>query len=566
MDPRLAVIGHEGNSDTRIANRYNARRTAVLTQRLQKDFMRVKPAAVARIAVFLTAVLVAGAVAADSGSGLSSEPDVKQLQAALMAHRTTVAAVAQHYLQRINAIDVHGPALHSIIQVNPDTAALAAQLDAGSGKDGILFGVPVVLKDNIETADRMLTTAGSLALVPSKPRQDAFIVRRLRASGALLLAKTNLSEWANFRSNRSTSGWSGRGGLTRNPYDTTRNACGSSSGSGVAAAADLTVLAVGTETDGSVVCPASFNGLVGIKPTVGLVSRSGIIPISAKQDTAGPMARSVADAAALLTVLAGYDPDDPATAPLKSAPPPDYRKFLDAGALKGKRIGVVRKLAGFDDEVDVVFNQALKVLQAQGAIIVDPVVLPNADKLSADELTALLYEFKDGLNRNLAARTGTSPHSLAEVIAWNKAHAAQEMSWFGQDILLDAQAKGPLTDAAYTQARERAQRLAGREGIDVALAHDHLDVLVAPTGGPTFVSDLINGDHILGGGIIAPPAIAGYPHITVPMGAVHGLPVGLSVVGTAFSEPKLIGIAYAYEQASHARRPPHLPADLKAPN
>jgi len=528
--------------------------------------MRLNRATVARATVALTAVLVASAVAADSGPGLPAEPDVRQLQEALKTHRTTVTAVARHYLQRINALDVHGPALRSIIQVNPDAAALAAQLDAGSARAGVLFGVPVVLKDNIETADRMLTTAGSLALVGSRPRQDAFIVRKLRASGALLLAKTNLSEWANFRSNRSTSGWSGRGGLTRNPYDTTRNACGSSSGSGVAVAADLTVVAVGTETDGSVVCPSSYNGLVGIKPTVGLVSRSGIIPISAKQDTAGPMARSVADAAALLTVLAGYDPDDPATAPLKTAPPPDYRKFLDSGALQGKRIGVVRKFAGFDDEVDLVFNQALQVLQAQGAIIVDPVELPNTDKLAADEKTALLYEFKDGLNRNLAARIGTSPRSLAEVIAWDKAHAAQEMPWFGQDVLVDAQARGPLTDAAYVQARDRAQRLAGREGIDAALAHDHLDALVAPTVGPAHLSDLIDGDHVLGGDIVAPPAIAGYPHITVPMGAVHGLPVGLSFVGTAFSEPKLIGIAYAYEQASHARRPPHLPAVVRAPN
>jgi amidase len=528
--------------------------------------MRLNRATVARATVALTAVLIASAVAADSGPGLPAEPDVGQLQEALKAHRTTVTAVAQHYLQRINALDVHGPALRSIIQVNPDAAALAAHLDAGSARAGVLFGVPVVLKDNIETADRMLTTAGSLALVGSRPRQDAFIVRKLRASGALILAKTNLSEWANFRSSRSTSGWSGRGGLTRNPYDPTRNACGSSSGSGVAVAADLTVVAVGTETDGSVVCPSSFNGLVGIKPTVGLVSRSGIIPISAKQDTAGPMARSVADAAALLTVLAGYDPDDPATAPLKTAPPPDYRKFLDSGALKGKRIGVVRKFAGFDDEVDVVFNQALQVLRAQGAIIVDPVELPNTDKLAADEKTALLYEFKDGLNRNLAARIGTSPRSLAEVIAWNTAHAAQEMPWFGQDVLVDAQARGPLTDAAYVQARERAQRLAGREGIDAALAHDHLDALVAPTAGPAHVSDLIDGDHVLGGDITAPPAIAGYPHLTVPMGAVHGLPVGLSFVGTAFSEPKLIGIAYAYEQASHARRPPHLPEVVKAPN
>jgi amidase len=397
--------------------------------------------------------------------------------------------------------------------------------------------------------------------VDSKPRQDAFIVRRLRATGALILAKTNLSEWANFRSSRATSGWSGRGGLTRNPYDTTRNACGSSSGSAVAVAADLAVLAVGTETDGSIVCPSSFNGLVGIKPTLGLVSRSGIIPISANQDTAGPMARSVADVAALLTVIAGYDPDDPATAPLKNAPPPDYRRFLDAKALQGKRIGVVRKLAGFDDEVDAVFDQALDVLRAQGAIIVDPVELPNAEQLSADEHTAMLYEFKDGLNRNLAARVGTSPHSLAELIQWNKAHAAQEMPWFPQDLLVEAQAKGTLKEPEYLQARERAHRHAGREGIDAALAHDHLDALIAPTVGPAFVTDLIDGDHPLGGDISSPPAIAGYPHITVPMGQVHGLPVGLSFVASAFSEPKLIGIAYAYEQASHARRPPpHRPS------
>jgi amidase len=525
---------------------------------MQKESMRRTEGKII-VAVILTALAVTGAVAADSAAGLPAEPDVAQLQAALVAHRTTVSAVEQHYVQRINDIDVHGPSLHSIIQVNPDAAAAAAQLDAGSVRDGILFGVPVVLKDNIETADGMLTTAGSLALVASKPRQDAFIVRKLRASGALLLGKTNLSEWANFRSARSTSGWSGRGGLTRNPYDPTRNACGSSSGSGVAIAADLAVVAVGTETDGSIVCPSSFNGLVGIKPTLGLVSRAGIIPISPRQDTAGPMARSVADAAALLTVIAGYDPDDAATAPLKNAPVLDYRKFLDAGALKGKRIGVVRKLAGFHDADDAVFARALKVLQAQGAILVDPVELPNLDKLSDDELTALLYEFKDSLNRNLAARVGNSPHSMAELIAWNTAHAAQEMSWFGQDRLVASQAKGPLTDAAYIKARETAHRLAA-EGIDGALKHDQLDALVAPSYGPAHVSDLINGDHVLGGEVSSPPAIAGYPHITVPMGQVHGLPVGLSFVGTAFSEPKLIAIAYAYEQHSHARRAPHLSA------
>jgi amidase len=521
--------------------------------------MRCIPAAAAQAAVALTTLLLATAVAADLGSGLPAEPDIRQVQAALMTHRTTVAAVTRHYLQRIQTLDRHGPALHSIIQINPDATALAAQLDTGSAPRGLLFGVPVVLKDNIATADRMLTTAGSLALVGSRPRQDAFIVRRLRASGALLLAKSNLSEWANFRSSRSTSGWSGRGGLTRNPYDTTRNPCGSSSGSGAAVAADLAVVAVGTETDGSIVCPASFNGLVGIKPTIGWVSRAGIIPISARQDTAGPMARTVADAATLLTVLAGYDPDDPATAPLKTAPPPDFRTFLDAHALAGKRIGVVRSFAGFNDQVDAVFQAALQVLRAQGAILEDPVTLPHAAQLADDEHTALLYEFKDGLNSNLAARLGPGPHSLAELIAWNSAHAAQEMPWFGQELLIQAQATGPLTEPAYTQLRARLQRLAGPEGIDAALAHDHLDALVAPTAGPAFVTDFLNGDHVVGGDVTSPPAVAGYPHITVPMGAVHGLPVGLSFIGTAFSEPTLIGIAYAYEQASHARRPPHLP-------
>jgi amidase len=522
--------------------------------------MRLTAAKIIATALVWMAVCAPRTPAADPAVPLPAEPDVVQLQSALMSHRTTVSAVARHYLQRINDLDAHGPTLRSIIQVNPEAEKLAASLDAATDRAGILFGVPVVIKDNIETADGMLTTAGSLALVDSRPRQDAFIVRKLRASGALILAKTNLSEWANFRSNRSTSGWSGRGGLTRNPYDTTRNACGSSSGSGAAVAADLTVLAVGTETDGSITCPSSVNGLVGIKPTLGLVSRSGIIPVSPRQDTAGPMARSVADAATLLTVMAGYDPDDAATASLKNAPPPDYRRFLDAGALKGKRIGVLRKLAGFDDKVDLLFDRALKVLKAQGAIVVDPVELPHADQLATDEFTALLYEFKDALSRNLAARVGSSPRSLAELIAWNKAHAAQELFWFSQDRLLDAQAKGPLTDAAYLKARETVQRLAGPEGIDAALAHDHLDALVAPTGGPAFVSDLVDGDRLVGGNITSPPAVAGYPHITVPMGQVHGLPVGLSFVGTAFSEPKLIGIAYAYEQASHARRPPRLAA------
>jgi len=402
----------------------------------------------------------------------------------------------------------------------------------------------------------MLTTAGSLALVSSKPARDAFIVRRLRAGGALILGKTNLSEWANYRSKHSTSGWSGRGGQTKNPYVLDRTPCGSSSGSGAAIAADLAIVAIGTETDGSVVCPASTNGLVGIKPTIGLVSRSGIIPISASQDTAGPMARSVADAAAVLSVLAGYDPDDPATLPMREHPAPDYTRFLDAGSLKGVRVGVMRHLTGFHDGVDAEFEKALAVLRERGAVLVDPADVPTADQIKADESTVLSYEFKDGLNRYLSGRVGPGPRSLAELITFNEAQRAREMPYFNQEHFVDSQARGDLNDPVYVQAHERARRLAGPQGIDAALAKDHLDVLVGPTQGPAWTRDLVNGDHVGGGSASSVPAIAGYPHVTVPMGYVHGLPVGLSFIGTAWSEGKLISYAYAFEQATHARRPP----------
>ncbi|HEV7985818.1 MAG TPA: amidase, partial [Steroidobacteraceae bacterium] len=448
--------------------------------------------------------------------------------------------------------------------LNPDAPLIARKLGESGAAQRLLYGVPVLLKDNIDTADRMHTTAGSLALMGSKPARDAFIVQRLRAAGAVILGKTNLSEWANFRSRHSSSGWSGRGGQTHNPYVLDRNPCGSSSGSAVAVAADLTAVAVATETDGSIVCPASINGIVGIKPTVGLVSRSGIIPISASQDTAGPVARTVTDAAILLTVLAGYDPDDLATLPLKDRPPPDYRSALRTDGLQGVRVGVLREYAGFNDEVDTRFNQALETLRSLGAIIVDPVTIATKGKFDDDELSVLQHEFKDGINRYLGTRRGAGPRNLSELIAFNSTHQPQEMVWFGQDQFLDSQRAGPLTDAAYLDAHERARRLAGAEGIDASLAKDRLDVLVAPTLGPAWLTDWVNGDHVVGGDISSPPAVAGYPHITVPMPLVHGLPVGLSFVGPAWSEAALIGYAYAFEQATHYRVPPRFVSSSRA--
>lgn len=490
------------------------------------------------------------------------ELTIARLHQELAHGEASVRGIEAEYAARIEALDAKGPALHALLEVNPDAASIAARLDAQRGRHGVLFGVPVLLKDNIDTADAMLTTAGSLALIDSKPARDAFIVRRLRAAGALILGKTNLSEWANYRSKRSSSGWSGRGGQTENPYALDRNPCGSSSGSGAAIAADLALVAVGSETDGSVTCPASVNALVGIKPTVGLVSRSGIIPISASQDTAGPLARTVADAAALLGVLAGYDPDDPATEPLRKHPPADFTAFLDPAALQGARIGVMRQFAGFHEQVDALFEQALAVLRARGAVLVDPADIASADKLDADEQIVLSYEFKDGINRYLATRSGGGPRTLAQLIAFNEREAQREMPFFRQELFIEAQARGALSEPQYLQARERARRLAGPEGIDAALGRDHLDALVAPTAGPAWTSDVLNGDHVVGGGVTTPPAVAGYPHVSVPMGQVHGMPVGLSFVGTAFSDAKLIGYAYAYEQASLARRPPRFPATL----
>jgi amidase len=470
--------------------------------------------------------------------------------------------VVQWYLARINAVDRSGPSLNSFIELNPDALADAERLDAerkAGHVRGPLHGVPIALKDNIATHDAMHTTAGSLALVGSIPERDAFIVRKLREAGAVILGKTNLSEWANFRSTHSSSGWSGRAGQTRNPYALDRNPSGSSSGSAAAVAASLITVAIGTETDGSIVSPSSVNGLVGIKPTLGVVSRTGIVPIAHSQDTAGPMARSVEDAAVLLSAIAGADPDDAATV-VAGRQAQNYAASLDRNALRGARIGIVRtRLFGSSPASDALANAAIADMQAAGAVIVDPANIPTLGQFDESELTVLLYEFKADIPRFFSWwGSGAPVHSLADIAAFNTAHAAQEMPYFDQELVLQSNSKGPLTDAAYTTALAKNRRLAGRDGIDAVMNAQHLDALVAPTGGPAWLIDLVNGD---GGTASAPgpstvAAVAGYPHVTVPMGQDHGLPVGLSFFGKAWSDAALIRLAYAYEQATHHRAPP----------
>lgn len=492
------------------------------------------------------------------------ERGVDDLRRALESGELTTRTLAQAYLRRIDAVDRQGAALNSVIEINPDALDIAERLDierkAGKVR-GPMHGMPVLIKDNIDTADAMKTTAGSLALLDARPKADAGVVARLRAAGALVLGKTNLSEWANFRSEHSTSGWSARGGLTHNAYALDRNGCGSSTGSGVAASASLCAVAVGTETDGSIVCPSSINGLVGIKPTVGLVGRSGIIPISATQDTAGPMARTVADAAALLQVLAGPDPRDAATNGQKLAK--DYREYLQADALQGKRIGVMRNFFGFDARVDALMEDAIKALEAGGATIVDKTDLTTRGQLWGSEFTVLLYEFKAGLQTYFGTLGPEAPmKTLADVIAFNESHAKEEMPYFGQDLFLKAQAKGPLTDKAYLSAKAKAARLSRTEGLDRIFALKKVDAVLAPSSGPAWLTDLVNGDYGAGGSS-GPAAVSGYPNITVPAGFVRGLPIGVSFIGPAWSEPTLIGIAYAYEQRTKLRRPPQfLPSAL----
>ncbi len=489
-------------------------------------------------------------------------------QQAMAEGRLSAAHLCEAYLRRIAQLDQAGPAVNSVLEQNPDALASARALDAErlrQGARGPLHGIPVLLKDNIDTADKMQTTAGSLALAGTRAPRDAFVVQRLRAAGAVILGKTNMSEWANFRSARSASGWSARGGQTRNPYILDRNPCGSSSGSGAAVAANLTMLSVGTETDGSVVCPASACGIVGIKPTVGLVSRAGIIPIAHSQDTAGPMARTVSDAAALLSAVVGVDPDDPATAAQRGHAQPDYRAHLNHEGLKGARIGVVRQLLGFHDGVDQLIEAALATMSRAGATIVDPVALPTWDDLGEPEFQVLLYEFKADLEAYLRTPERHLRHrSLAELIAFNEANAAREMPYFGQELFLKALEKGPLSERPYRKALALAKRLAGPRGIDRALTANRLDALLAATGGPAWTTDWVNGDHFVGGSSSA-AAVAGYPNITVPAGAVHGLPVGISLFAGAYAEPKLISLAFAYEQASNKRRPPTFRPTLTDP-
>jgi amidase len=486
------------------------------------------------------------------------EMSITELQQHMQSGRFSARSLVEKYISRINEIDKAGPSLNSIIELNPDAESIAANLDRerkDKGARGPLHGIPVLIKDNIDTADRLMTTAGSLALVGSKPSQDAFIVKRLREAGAVILGKTNLSEWANFRSNHSSSGWSGRGGQTRNPYAVDRNPCGSSSGSGVAPSANLCAGAIGTETDGSVVCPSSANSLVGIKPTVGLVSRAGIIPIAHSQDTAGPMARTVSDAAMLLSVLTGQDPRDSVTLESRGKALSDYTRFLDKDGLKGMRLGVARKYFGFNDQVDKLIGERLDDLKRLGAVLIDPADIPTSGKFDASELEVLLYEFKADLNKYLAG-LGTSPvRSLKEVIDFNEKNRDKEMPYFGQDLFIKAQAKGPLTSQKYIQALKKNHLLTRTQGIDFVMKQHRLDALIAPTGGPAWPTDLVNGDHFTGGYSSA-SAVAGYTHITVPAGYVFGMPVGISFFAGAYSEPQLIKMAYAFEQGTKARRPP----------
>jgi amidase len=486
------------------------------------------------------------------------EATIASLQAAMAKGEETARTITESYLTRIAEFDRAGPEVNSVIELNPEALQLADGADrerkAGRAR-GALHGIPVLLKDNIDTGDAMQTTAGSLALAGTPAPRDAFLVSRLREAGAVILGKTNLSEWANFRSTHSTSGWSGRGGLTRCPYVLDRNPCGSSSGSGAGVSANLATVAVGTETDGSVVCPSSANGLVGLKPTLGLVSRTGIIPIAHSQDTAGPMARTVRDAALLLNAMTGIDPLDPATPASAGHIATDYAAALDPSALRGKRLGIVRSYFGFDPGVDRVMEASLAALQEAGAVLVDPVVLPNAGKYDDTEGVVLRYEFKADLAAYLATRTGPVPRSLRDLIEWNTAHADREMPWFGQELFEQSEEKGPLTDKVYREALARNRRLSRDQGIDAALQANRLDALVAPTGGPAWTTDLVVGDHFTGGYSTA-SAVAGYPHITVPAGFVHGLPVGISFFAGAWTERLLLGIAYAFEQATNIRRPP----------
>ena len=492
------------------------------------------------------------------------EATIPELREGMESGKYTARSITQAYLDRIEAIDQSGPTLRSVIEVNPDALSIADQLDEERQQGhlrGPLHGIPVLLKDNIDTDDQMETTAGSLALVGVPVEQDAWVTQRLREAGAVILGKTNLSEWANFRSERSSSGWSGRGGQTKNPYVLDRNPCGSSAGSGVAVSANLCTVAIGTETNGSIVCPSTTNGIVGIKPTVGLVGRSGIIPISHTQDTAGPMARTVTDAAIVLGTLTGTDPRDAVTKESVGKASPDYTQFLQKDGLRGARLGIARQHLGFHETVDILMEEALEAMREQGATMVDVDELIPDGAVGNAAYQVLLYEFKEDLNQYLATRSGVtrgggdSLRTLRDLIAFNEAHAAEEMPYFRQEIMVQSEAKGGLNEPDYREALAKIRRLSRDEGIDKALRDQQIDAILAPTGGPAWPTDLVTGDHFLGGSS-SPAAMAGYPNITVPMGFVHGLPVGISFFAGAYAEPTLIKMAYAYEQATLHRRAP----------
>jgi len=486
------------------------------------------------------------------------EATIPELQRRMKSGELSAESITRLYIDRIKELNGR---LKAILEINPEALAIARNLDRErkeKGPRGRLHGIPIVLKDNLDTHDKMTTTAGSLALEGSIPVRDAYVVARLREAGAVILAKANLSEWANFRSDNSSSGWSGRGGQCRNPYALDRNPCGSSSGSAVAVSANLCAVAVGTETNGSIVCPSNANGVVGIKPTVGLVSRSGIIPIAHTQDTAGPMARTVSDAAILLGPMTGLDSLDSATADSSSHRQSDYAQFLDPAGLKGARIGIARDFLGFHPGVDRLMEESLAAMKAQGAVLVDPIEIPERRAINGPSFQVLLYEFKADLNAYLAKLGPQAPvRSLEEIIRFNEKNRDREMPYFGQDLFIKAQEKGPLTTKEYLDSVEKCRVLSREKGIDQVMNEKQLDAIVGPTGGPAWLIDLVNGDSF-GGGSSSPAAIAGYPNISVPMGNVRGLPVGISFFGRAWSEPVLIKLAYSFEQATKARRVPGL--------
>lgn len=501
--------------------------------------------------------LNSGKIKIDPLESIMMETTIKDLHKNIISGKISAKEITSYYLKKIALLDKAGPRLNSVLEINPDALKIAENLDNTYKKSGIigpLHGIPVLIKGNIDTGDRMTTTAGSIALEGSIADKDAFIVKRLRDAGAVILGKTNLSEWANFRSTRSSSGWSSLGGQTKNPYILDRNPCGSSSGSGVAVSANLCSVAIGTETDGSIVCPSNATGIVGIKPTIGLVSRSGIIPIAHSQDTAGPMARTVSDAVRLLSVISGADPLDPVTKSNRKKI--DYTKFLKKNGLKGKRIGVARNYFGFHEKVDSLMENAIDLMKKNGAVIIDPVIINTKGKFDEAEYEVLLYEFKADLNKylkNCNSKNGIK--NLSDLIAYNNQHKNKVMPFFKQEIFIEAQKKGPLTEKKYLLALEKCKKLAGELGIDAVMKKNKLDAIIAPTGGPAWKTDLINGDHF-GGGSSSMAAVSGYPNITVPMGFIHELPVGISFFGKAFSEHLLIPIAYSYEQLSKHRRAP----------